>query len=152
MLTRLNQQMGPDLAMLEVFITVVLLVIPAKGGTLRYANAGHCAPLLMRPTAPMQELGGGDMPLGVLLNAVVTDHEAELPPGSTLFVFTDGCFEWRRSNGSFLGSNHFGRTLQEHAAGNTPRPVRQVLDEITRQAGPAGLPDDCTLVAIQYQG
>ena len=150
LLTLLNHQLAPDLAVLEVFITAVLIVLPAAGGTLQYANAGHCPPLLFTPQNDSSiELGGGDMPLGVMANAVVADHTAEIPVESTLFMYTDGCFEWRRNNGSFLGSARFADSLVEHAKHSAPHLAKRILAEITTQAGPAGLPDDCTLVTLR---
>lgn len=151
LLTQLNRQLAPDLAVLEVFITAVLILLPATGKTLQYANAGHCSPLIvnLKGDAPPLELTGGDMPLGVAAHAVVEDHTMAMPPDSILFAYTDGCFEWRRSNGSFLGSTRFASTLVDYAMRGAPDMVKRLLDDITDQAGPAGLPDDCTMVAIR---
>ena len=150
LLTRLNEQLYPDLAMLEVFITATLILLPAAGSTLHYANAGHCPPLLLQ-AGGTTELGGGEMPLGVLQGIRFTDLTATVPPGSTLFAYTDGCFEWRRTSGSFLGSARFGSTLEHEVRRGNPKLVSTILDDIATQVGPAGLPDDCTLVAMHRQ-
>jgi len=92
------------------------------------------------------------MPLGIMPDAKIADHHVEMPAGGTLSVYTDGCFEWRRDSGSFLGSDRFTNTLTEHIKRGTPNLVEKILDDITALVGPAGLPDDCTLVAIRHQG
>jgi len=151
LLTLLNTELHTDLAMLEVFITATLILLPAEGPTLHYANAGHCPPLLLQ-AGKTTELGGGEMPLGVMQGITFTDLTAAMPPGGTLFAYTDGCFEWRQASGSFLGSVRFATTLTEHAQRGTPDLVNVILDDIAAQAGPAGLPDDCTLVAMHRPG
>jgi serine phosphatase RsbU (regulator of sigma subunit)/anti-sigma regulatory factor (Ser/Thr protein kinase) len=150
LLTLINAELHADLAMLEVFITATLILLPAGGPTLHYANAGHCPPLLLQ-AGKTTELGGGDIPLGVMAGVTFTDLTAAMPPGGTLFAYTDGCFEWRKATGSFLGSARFATTLADHTQRGTPDLVNVILDDIAAQAGPAGLPDDCTLVAMHRQ-
>jgi serine phosphatase RsbU (regulator of sigma subunit) len=147
LLTLINAELYADLAMLDVFITASLILLPAAGPTLHYANAGHCPPLLLE-SGKMTELGGGGMPLGVMPGVSFDDLTARMPPGGTLFAYTDGCFEWRHTTGSFLGTARFATTLADHAQRGTPDLVNFLLDDIAAQAGPAGLPDDCTLVAL----
>jgi serine phosphatase RsbU (regulator of sigma subunit) len=63
-------------------------------GRLRYAAAGHPPPLLLagRRTRFLPLEPGP--PLGVSRSSAA-DHEAELPPGSGLLMFTDGLVEHR---------------------------------------------------------
>jgi PAS domain S-box-containing protein len=63
----------------------------------RWSNAGHPAPLLVEPGAAPRVLAGVDVVLGVDPTTGRTDREVELPPGSTLVLYTDGLVE-RRSD------------------------------------------------------
>jgi serine phosphatase RsbU (regulator of sigma subunit)/anti-sigma regulatory factor (Ser/Thr protein kinase) len=148
LLARLNRQLWTDLDKLELFITAILLRIPAGPGPIELANAGHCPPLLLRSGAAPAEVPGGDVPLGVEARVEYAAISVPAQPGDWIFLYTDGCYEWRRSSGSLLGTVQLALTLAQAAA--TPGPVvDRVLDGITSDAGAGGLPDDCTLVALR---
>jgi PAS domain S-box-containing protein len=79
------------------FATLVYLVFDPDSGTVRFANAGHPPPLVVRGTESATYLEGG---LGPPLGAVgFPDHHLDvtyhLAAGSTLFLFTDGLVERR---------------------------------------------------------
>jgi serine phosphatase RsbU (regulator of sigma subunit) len=64
---------------------------------LRWSNAGHPPPLLITADGHADYLDRDhDILLGVHPDAARHDHVADLPPGSTLLLFTDGLVERRR--------------------------------------------------------
>jgi serine phosphatase RsbU (regulator of sigma subunit) len=93
---------GLDQAMrdlrIDVFATAVLAQVVAgeDGCTLRWSNAGHLPPMLLRPDGSVQTLGTerGDLLLG-LTDRERRDHEVALPPGSSVVLYTDGLVERR---------------------------------------------------------
>ncbi|HVH53717.1 MAG TPA: SpoIIE family protein phosphatase, partial [Actinomycetota bacterium] len=79
------------------FATLVYLVFDPDSGTVRFANAGHPPPLVVRGPEGASYLEGG---LGPPLGAVgfpdrYLDVTYQLAAGSTLFLFTDGLVERR---------------------------------------------------------
>ena len=65
----------------------------------RWSSAGHPPPVLLRHDGHAELLRGNpDLLLGVDNGAARHDHEARLPIGSTLLLFTDGLFERRGSD------------------------------------------------------
>ncbi|MEV5183490.1 PP2C family protein-serine/threonine phosphatase [Streptomyces werraensis] len=89
----------------EDFVTAVFVEILPDRSTLRVANRGHPAPLLvheggvtaLEPKEPSLPLGLGDL----AGQAVPVDHY-DLPPGATLVLFTDGIIEARDRTGAFF--------------------------------------------------
>jgi len=76
--------------------TVLLAVIDPSAATVAYATAGHPPPLVVGPGDEAHYLvGGRGAPLGALERAPYTTAIAELEPGSTLLVYTDGLIEQR---------------------------------------------------------
>ena len=100
---------------LEVLASVVVarieqdLTAPAGGErVLRWSNAGHPPPLLLRestgagndsaadPAARVEELSAEPDPvIGLGMAVQRADHTCTLPPGSTLLLYTDGLIERR---------------------------------------------------------
>ena len=63
---------------------------------LRWSNAGHPAPLLVLPDGTAEVLERpADLLLGVDPERARHDHAHELPPGSTVLLYTDGLIERR---------------------------------------------------------
>lgn len=149
LLTDLNAQLTQDLAALEVFITAVLVHLPANAGRVTYANAGHCA--MLQRVAKDHEFyhhSAGGPPLGIVPHARYEENEITLAPGSALFAFTDGCYEFDRQRGSTSGLRQLEQVLHAASGRASAALVPTVLNRIQELAA-GELPDDCTLVAMQ---
>ncbi|MGY1747442.1 PP2C family protein-serine/threonine phosphatase [Blastococcus sp. SYSU D00695] len=141
-----------DRALVHLRVDTLVTVVAAKvverragdGLLLRWSNAGHPAPVLVRADGSVELLARTpDRLLGVGTSVRRTDHALDLAPGDTLLLYTDGLVEVP------------GRTLDagtdallaalEGAAG---RPLEQVCDELL--AGPGRHHhDDVALLALR---
>lgn len=74
--------------------------VDAGSGTVRvtWSNAGHPPPLVCDADGTVRQLDGHDLLLGVEPDAPRHEQTAELAPGATLLMFTDGLVE-RRGEG-----------------------------------------------------
>ena len=77
----------------EKYATAFLGVLEPATGRLRYTNAGHNPPLLVRSHGAVEELGSTGVPLGLLPQAPYRAGEVELGPGDLLVLYTDGLVE-----------------------------------------------------------
>jgi serine phosphatase RsbU (regulator of sigma subunit) len=76
--------------------TSVFAILDAKTGSLRFSNAGHPPPLLLRPDGGAEFLEGAlAHPLGVVPDASYVERGVTLEPGSVLVLYTDGLVEER---------------------------------------------------------
>lgn len=76
--------------------TLVYLVLEPETGALRYANAGHPPPLVIDAAGGTRFIEGArSVPLGAVVDPHYDEGSAELPPGSTLLLYTDGLVERR---------------------------------------------------------
>ncbi|MFB7785342.1 PP2C family protein-serine/threonine phosphatase [Streptomyces vinaceus] len=130
------------------FATLFFGVLDPVTGSLVYINGGHNAPLLLRAE------GGDPLALevtgpavGVLPDCVYTLGYAQLDPGDTLFVFTDGVPEARCPDGSFLGDERMLELLAGPPASG--REVVDLMDTAVREhTGTAEQHDDVTMLAL----
>jgi GAF domain-containing protein len=96
-LTLLNQlvQRDDDAPLATLFCGIV---DPATG-TLRYASAGHCPAVLATPDGTVSLVGRSpDPPLGAPFSSEYEPSSVDVPPGSTLILYTDGLIERRGSD------------------------------------------------------
>jgi anti-sigma regulatory factor (Ser/Thr protein kinase)/putative methionine-R-sulfoxide reductase with GAF domain len=95
--------------------TLVYLVLDPHGGGLTVATAGHPPPLI-RPTGdePRFMEVPGSLPLGAARHTRYDEHDAELEPGATIVLYTDGLVE-RRGEPLDAGLERLASTVgQDH--------------------------------------
>jgi serine phosphatase RsbU (regulator of sigma subunit) len=116
------------------------------GWQLRWANAGHPPPLLVRADGSVTVLGGqlGDLLLGVDSRAQRAEEETTLEPGATVLLYTDGLVERR---GSVLDEGM--DRLVHHVRELAPRPLEDLCDALLDRMLEGTPRDDVALVAIR---
>ncbi len=137
---------GLDMAQLATAI-YARLELPADGrpGHLRLANAGHLPPVLRMPDGTTRLLTEAQSVLvGAALGLPRDELTAELPPGSTLVLCTDGLVE-RRDRDPDEGLEAL-RAAVERADGAD---ADTVCDELLSALGAARRDDDVALLVVR---
>ncbi|MFI8088859.1 PP2C family protein-serine/threonine phosphatase [Streptomyces sp. NPDC086080] len=130
------------------FATLFFGVLDPVTGSLVYINGGHNPPLLLdadgAEPVPLEPTGPA---VGVLPDCTFTLGYAQLDPGDTLFVYTDGVPEARCPNGRFLGEERMLRLLAGPALPG--RELVERLDTAVRAHTADGEQhDDVTMLAL----
>jgi sigma-B regulation protein RsbU (phosphoserine phosphatase) len=147
-LGELNAQLaqGNDACM---FVTLVCGILDPRDGMLRFASAGHDAPLL-RTAHGVDVLPAQNGPaIGIEAVAEYPGTEQRLAPGDTLVLFTDGVSEAATTDGAQFGIERLGELLAQD--GDEPaRLVQRVVDSLTDGSAGFHVEDDLTLMAITF--
>jgi sigma-B regulation protein RsbU (phosphoserine phosphatase) len=151
-----EQARAADAALLEQFsdarfVTGILAELNMDTGLLRYINAGHPWPVLLRGGKAVRELPGGRrMPLG-LDDSRMRIGEETLEPGDRLLFYTDGVTEARDPTGDMFGVSRLIEQTELHTAAGLPAPetLRRLAHAVaTYHDGP--YVDDATLVLAEW--
>ncbi|MSV34799.1 MAG: serine/threonine-protein phosphatase [Bryobacterales bacterium] len=123
-----------------------MTVADPRTGELVFTNAGHNPPLLVRKSGGFELLEGGGMILGILPMAQYTESRAQMQPGDTLVLFSDGVTEAVNR-----ADEDFGETrLAELVASMQDRPAKEIVAavhaEVARYTEGAPPADDITVV------
>jgi GAF domain-containing protein len=127
------------------FVPVVMAVI--DGTTIRWSNAGHTPPVLLRADGGVVELRGTGLPLGVDEDADYTCAQAPLGPGDVVFACTDGLTEARREGRQF-GDERLGPLLAEHGRSLEPDALVRRLQREVEDWAPR-VDDDMVILALR---
>jgi PAS domain S-box-containing protein len=134
----------------DMATTIFARIEPADDGhwQLSWTNAGHPPPLLISRDGLAEYLTDGH---GILLGTQTgtrrPDATTQLPPGSTLVLYTDGLIEApRRTLDEGLDR------LRQHAAALAHRPLASFTDQLLRRVRPAGNDDDVAVLALRVPG
>lgn len=135
----------------EMFVTGHIGRLDVATGRLRWVNAGHPEPLLIRGTRVVGELHAEPcLPLG--LGVRIGDvGECQLQQGDRVLFYSDGATEARSNEGEQFGDTRLISQLEQQLGAGVP------LDEVLRRLV-AGirvhrnddLEDDVTFVAVSW--
>ncbi|MGK5553109.1 PP2C family protein-serine/threonine phosphatase [Actinomadura kijaniata] len=139
-LTRMHRmlvQFQPD----ELASALLLQVAP--GGRLRWANAGHPPPLLRGPDGRVRALRGSEPLLGAPVDPFAyRTRTAELAPGSTVLLYTDGLIE-RRERTLEVGLRRLSRVFAAATGG-----LEEVADAVLAEMLGDGVREDDTCLLL----
>jgi len=138
----LAPRLGPDR-----FVSLVYAVLDPARGTLVYANAGHPAPVLLRPDGTVWRLKRGGPVLGVVAEADYEEGLLALHRGDRLVLVTDGITEATSRADEELGDGGLLAGLRDTRASDASDAAPRVL-ELARHFAEDGLADDATVVVV----
>jgi phosphoserine phosphatase RsbU/P len=137
----------------DMFFTVWYGVFHRPSRRLRWAGGGHPPALLLSGGAAEPRMLESEGPLiGAVEGLEFEAGEIEVPPGSTLFVYSDGAFEIVRLDGSMWPFAEFVAMLARPgtAPGESPPAGRMdaLLDHIQRISGREDFHDDFSMIGL----
>ncbi|MGD0015364.1 MAG: SpoIIE family protein phosphatase [Bryobacteraceae bacterium] len=122
-----------------------------RSGSLRWVNAGHPPPILVRREGGLRVLEATGTPVGLLAEAAYATEATRLEPGDALVIYSDGLSESQNAAREFFGTERLRKTVAA-SAGQGCRllhaAVRRAAEEFT--AG-AVQQDDAALVVLEYR-
>jgi len=111
----------------------------------RWSNAGHLHPILIRANGSIEVLNRkNDLLLGILPDVERTEHELELNPLDTLFFYTDGLIERRHTPLSQSIA-----ALVEALQDAHTRTLDELADHVLATLAPGEADDDVALVIVR---
>jgi serine phosphatase RsbU (regulator of sigma subunit) len=133
------------------FITCFVAQVLPGEGTLRFTNAGHNPPLLVRSGGAVERLERGGLALGILDAAVFEEGETRLGRGDRLVLFTDGVTEVTDRQREEFGDSRLAEAITSRPSLDAAELLRSILEAIERfRSGPFA--DDVTLAVIRSTG
>jgi len=136
----------------SAFVTGVVAEVDVGSGRLRYVNAGHPSPLLLREGRLVKELDGGRrVPFGLEADGLTIGQEI-LQPGDWLALYTDGITEARDASGAWFGEARLTEFLRRAIAGGHPpaETVRRLTAAVLDHQGGL-LQDDASVLLARWK-
>jgi phosphoserine phosphatase RsbU/P len=121
-------------------------------GRLTYANAGHCAPLLVRKSGEVEKLDATSMPVGLVAGITFGVEHRGLEPGDRIVLYTDGVTEAENPAGEFFGRTRLREAVQDAAGASCKQMHAAIQRSIEQFTAGAEQADDLTLVVMEYRG
>ncbi len=137
----------------ELFVTVWLAVIEISTGKGLAANAGHEHPVIRRADGKYELIVYRHSPAVATMDGIrFREHEFELHPGDSLFVYTDGVPEATNASNELFGTDRMLDALNRDPDATPETMLRTVRADIDTFVGDAPQFDDITMLGFRYLG
>jgi phosphoserine phosphatase RsbU/P len=133
------------------YVTFFVGRLDPASGNIRYVNAGHNPPMLVRPNQPATTLTCGGMVLGMFEDVPYEEGEAVLGPGEALLVFSDGVTETWSPDDQEYGDERLLQVAEENVALDAAGLHARILASVDAFAAGRKPADDRTLIVIKRQ-
>lgn len=145
--TTMNDSMS-DMNESNMFVTFFCGVLDLQNGHLRYCNAGHNAPVMVKADGNAELPVVPNLPLGIMPGMNFVEQEADLECGTGLFLYTDGLNEAENPVHGQFGEERMMNILQ---AGVESRVLIDTISNAVHTfADGAPQSDDLTMLYIRF--
>ena len=137
----------------ELFVTVWLAVIELSTGRGVAANAGHEHPALRRVGSEYELIIYRHSPAVATMEGMrFREHEFQMNPGDSLFVYTDGVAEATNAQNELFGPERTLTALNRDPGAEPKVILSNVMADIDAFVASAEQFDDITMLCFRYKG
>jgi serine phosphatase RsbU (regulator of sigma subunit) len=121
---------------------------PAKG-VLRYVNAGHNPPALVRASGEIRTLTEGGMVLGLFESVPYEEGTVELGAGDVLLIYSDGVTEAFDEDGEEFGEARVHELAAKHRQSTATEIHDHILQAVEAHRAGGRATDDRTIIVLR---
>ena len=131
----------------NMFCTAFVGILDLKSGELRYCNAGHNPPIVLRSSGDVEALSVvPNLAMGIWQGFEYRGESCMLDGGCTLFMYTDGVTEVESDDKELYGEQRLMSVLKRHTSSAPRHIVDALLEDIAHHVGGADQTDDITML------
>ncbi len=133
------------------YATLFYAEISPGSGHLRYLNAGHNPPFVLRIDGRVEDLPASSFPLGMLPSVTYEEGVLDMEPGELLLIYSDGLSEATDRDGKEFGSQRIRNLMPELNHETVQRAGEILLADVRRFLGKERPHDDLSLVLVRRE-
>jgi serine phosphatase RsbU (regulator of sigma subunit)/anti-sigma regulatory factor (Ser/Thr protein kinase) len=131
----------------EMYFTAWYGVYARSTGILSYASGGHPPAVLVTPEGKTTHLAAKGPVLGAFPKASYETGSTPVPPGSRLYLFSDGAYEIDRPDATMMTHRELSDILSDP---RREQGLDAIVAEVRRQQGHSDFADDFSLVEFRF--
>ena len=136
----------------ETFFTICYAVLDPAAGFLSCSNAAHPPPVLVYPGGEIAVLEKSGGIIGLDRVSTFDQNDTSMPPGSRLFMATDGILEHGHDFIEKFGFQRYVDSIQKSARLSLDEQLDAVMTDVENFAAGLKPRDDMTLFGLEYEG
>lgn len=134
----------------QMYFTMWYGVFRKKDRNLVFASGGHPPAILLRPGQPPRSLRTQGLVIGGLGGARFKTDITDVPPGSQLYLFSDGVYEITRPDGSMMQLDELVDWLVQ-VPGSGSAKLEQLAEKALATSAGGRFDDDYSMLELFFQ-
>jgi sigma-B regulation protein RsbU (phosphoserine phosphatase) len=148
LVSQLNKQLYANTSP-EKYATFYFGIYDEARSVLKYTNAGHLPPILLRNGQPEAELDVTGTVVGAFPFSRYEEQEIELRSGDILVAYTDGVVEPEDPYGEQFGEERLKDLLVKYSNRSSNEIIAQVMEAVEQWTASSELQDDMTMLVVR---
>jgi len=151
-MTRVNDELceGNDE---NLFVTVFLSILNVRTGELKFTNAGHNFPYIIKDDRSLITIDEKHGPIVAAIDGLIyKEGSLTLEKNDTLFLFTDGVTESLNENEELYGETRLEDFLKDSNTKDVQATINNLVDDIYKFENGTAQTDDVTILSCFYSG
>jgi len=137
----------------NMFVTFFLGILNIRTGELKYCNAGHNPPVLIKNKRDAEYFKiTKAIPIGLFEDFTYTEESMVVEFNDQIFLYTDGLTEAEDANNNLFGNDRLLAVLHKNAEANPKLLIDETKKEVSRHVNGFAQSDDLTMMSIIYYG
>jgi sigma-B regulation protein RsbU (phosphoserine phosphatase) len=150
-MTRVNNELSADNPA-SMFVTLFMAIVDVHSGEMRFTNAGHNPPYVLRKSAGIECLDQRHGPIiGAVEGVAYKESVIQLGEGDSLFIFTDGVTEAMDVAGQLYAEDRLEKFLDQVSASSAKQLTLDSVASVEDFATGAEQADDITILTFTLQ-
>lgn len=137
----------------SMFVTFFLGVLDLETGELRYSNAGHNPPVIIRKTGDVAMFEKTKfIPVGLFEDFEYGESSIQLGPGDKIFLYTDGVSEAENAESKLFGDENLMDIIRENVNASPRDLIHKMEEALALHVKGFTQSDDITMMTIVHNG
>lgn len=145
----LNERMQDDTDT-DQYFTMVFADLNLKTGMMRFCQAGHPNPVVIRATGEIEFVGEGGAPIGLVPDMDYETNVIHMADGDRFMMFSDGITECETPDGEMLENEGLAKLLTRHWDMREWEVLEQILGEMAEFTGSSNFTDDVSALMLTH--
>ena len=143
----LNQRLQGD-ADNDQYFTMVFADVNVDTGMIRFCQAGHPSPAVIRRSGAIEFPGEGGPPIGLIPDMTYETNVTRLAPGERFMMFSDGITECTNAEGEMLEIDGLSAILTRHRRLSEKATLEMVVAGMIEHTGTDRFEDDVSALML----
>ena len=136
-----------------MFVTFFLGILDLVTGEIKYTNAGHNPPVIIRKNGEIELFEvSKSIPVGLFETVTYPESSISFLQGDKLVLYTDGVTEAENCEKKLYSTERLVEILRMHTEASPRELIRYVEEDVTAHAGSNPQSDDITMMTLVYNG
>lgn len=137
----------------SMFVTFFLGVLDLATGELKYCNAGHNPPVIIRRNGEVAMFEKTKfIPVGLFEDFDYGESNLQFGQGDKIFLYTDGVSEAENAENKLFGDENLMGIIRENADSSPKELIKKMGEGVSLHVNGHTQSDDITMMTIVYNG